>query len=134
MAEKKDEMIVKHPLEVRLTEEELKGFGKQIAGAIAKRTRIENELEDFKSQKKAELTAVESIITQCSQLLNSEKEFRLVECKVEFDWKGKGTKTTTRMDTGEVIRSEGISNEERQRFFPVGPIPLKDAKSKAAGE
>lgn len=73
------------------------------------------------------------MIARNAVLVNSEKEFRLVECKVEYDFGKKGLKTFTRLDTGEIVRSEPITNEERQQMLGTLPQP-KDQKSKAAGE
>lgn len=128
------DIVVKLPLEVRLTEAELKAAAKEMAEAINYKGRIENEMEAFKAQKKAETSAQEAIIARCAQLVNSEKEFRLVECRVEYDFAKKGTKTFYRLDNGEAVRTEQITNEERQRMIPGVPSGPKDGKSKASGD
>lgn len=118
-AEKKqEERIVRIPLEVRLTEKELKDASKALAEAINKRSIIESQLETFKAQKKAEVAAQDAVISANSVLVNSEKEFRLVECKIEYDFRKKGVKTFVRLDTGEIVKTEQITNEERQEFMP----------------
>lgn len=124
---KPEERIITVPLEVRLTEKELKTASKALAEAINKRTMIESQLETFKAQKKAEVAAQDAIISATSVLVNSEKEFRMIECKVEYDFAKKGVKTTVRLDTGEIINTQPISNDERQQFMP-GLKP--DPKSK----
>jgi hypothetical protein len=130
MKDASKQQIVKVPLEVRLTEAELKAAGKAMAEAINKRNRIEGEVETFKAQKKAELAAIEAEVSRNAVLVNSEKEFRLVECSVDYDFDKKGVKTYTRVDTGEIVRTEPITNEERQQMMPG----VRDGKSKAAGE
>jgi hypothetical protein len=124
-----DEIIVKVPLEVRLTDAELKTASKNMAEAINKRTRIVDEVETFRAQKKAELTAIAGVIAQNAVLVNSEKEFRLVECRLVYDF-SVGKKYTSRLDTGELVCTEQITNEERQQMMPG----VVDGTRKAAGE
>lgn len=113
-----DQVIVKLPLECRLTEAELKAASKELADALNKRAQADNQLETFKAQKKAEMAAFDATIAKNTVLVNSEKEFRLIECSVEYDFGRKNTKTFCRLDTGEVVKSEPITNEERQRLLP----------------
>ena len=105
------------PLECRLTEPEIKAAGKELAEALNHKTRIENELETFKQQKKAEVAAIDAIIARNTVLVNSEKEFRTVECEQRYDFDN-ALKTITRLDTGEIVRSEAITNAERQQLMP----------------
>lgn len=131
--EKKDEIVVKVPLEVRLTEAELKAAAKELAEASVRKGQLENDIETFKAQKKAEITALEAVIAKNVNLVNAEKEFRLVECRVEYDFGRRGVKTYYRLDNGESVRTEQITNEERQRMMP-GIAPSRSGKDKAAGE
>lgn len=48
-----------------------------------------------------------------TEKVNSEKEFRFVECEIEYDFK-KGTKTYRRKDTWDVHKTEPVTEEERQ--------------------
>lgn len=130
---KTEEIIVRLPLEVRLTEKELKAASKELAEALNKKNSIENDLETYKAQKKAEVTAQDAIIQKNMSLVNSEKEFRLVECRLEYDFDKKGIKSYFRLDNGELVRTEQITNEERQRLLPIPSVAV-DSKSRAAGE
>lgn len=134
MTDASQDIIVKLTVEVRLTEAELKAASKEMAEALNRKTQIEGSLEAFKAQKKAEVSAQDAVISRCANLVNSEKEFRLIECKVVYDFGKKGLKTFYRLDNGEAVRSEPISNEERQRMIPLGVVSPKDGKSKGAGE
>lgn len=104
---------VKMTLECRLTEEELKASSKTLADALRQRRGHESSLETFKSQMKAQITQLEGTINEMEGRINSEKEFRMVECEVTFDYQT-GMKTTVRKDTGEQVREEKITDEERQ--------------------
>lgn len=114
-------------MECRLTNEELKECAKKLAEAISRKTRIENSLESFKAEKKAEVQSCEGEISLMSEKVNSEKEFRGVDCSIEFDFK-KGKKTTKRKDTLEVFKVEDISDEERQEEL----LLQEKAKEKSA--
>lgn len=115
--EKKDQVIVKLPLECRLTEAELKTAGKELAEALSKKAQVESDIETFKQQKKAEVAALDAIVLKNTSLVKSEKEYRQVECEVTFDWK-RGKKEFARLDNGDIVRADDITNEERQQMFP----------------
>jgi hypothetical protein len=112
--------------EVILSEAELKACAKALAEALNGKTRIESEVTAFRAQKKAEQTQLESVIQKNTLLLNTGKEFRMVECEWDYDWKG-GKKTGRRVDTGEVVAKEEITIEERQLDFAP-----KEGKTKPA--
>lgn len=114
MATIADQMIVKLALECKLTEAELKAASKELADALNKRHQLEDQLETFKMQKKAEISAFDATIAKNTVLVNSEKEFRLIECRVEYDFGRKGIKSFYRLDNGELVKTEPITNEERQ--------------------
>lgn len=106
-------LIIIEPLEVRLTEREFKEASKNLAEALRTRNEIEAEIDSFRKQKKAEIAKIDATVAKCAQMVNSEKEFRNTECVVQFDWEA-GKKTTVRLDTGEIVRTQQISNAERQ--------------------
>lgn len=109
--------IINVPLECKLTEAEIHAAGKELADAINQRAQAENQLETFKQQVKAEIAQHDARIAKNTVLVSSEKEFRNVECEQVFDFNN-GLKTTTRLDTGEVIRTEPLTNAERQQMMP----------------
>jgi len=98
----------------KLTKEEVSEAGKALAEAIQRKVGIEQRLESFRSQAKADIAESEAVITKQTQLVASEKEFRLVNIEVTFDYKA-GKKWAVRTDTGEIIWTRLISNEERQQ-------------------
>lgn len=130
MSKTAEEIIVRIPMECALSDKELKSASKELAEALNQKGRIESDVETFKAQKKAEIAALDAVIAKNTILVNSEKEFRLVECRVMYDFT-KSKKTFVRLDTGEVIKTESITNEERQQFMPG---LSSDRKTKASGE
>ena len=105
-------------LECKLTAGELKDFSKQLAEAIAKKSRIESEMDTYKAQKKGEIQQMDGIILVMSEKVNSEKEWRPVECEVLYDF-GTGIKSYVRKDTGEECKTEVIPESERQEVLDI---------------
>lgn len=113
---KLDSRLVQMPLEVRLTEKELKTASKLMADAFQKKGQLEAEVETFKADIKAKVKELDEHIVCAAALVNTEKEYRIVECEESFDFE-KGLKTTVRLDTGEVVKTDKVTNEERQLFL-----------------
>ena len=101
-------------LECKLTEKELKDCSKKLAEAISRKTTIEDDIVTYKAQKKGELQEKEGTIKTMSEKVNSEKDWRSVQCEVFYDF-GSGIKKYVRLDTGEEIKVENINAFERQQ-------------------
>lgn len=107
-------------LACKLTPTELQEQSKILANAIRVKATKQDAIETFKAQAKAEITELEAIINKSSSLINAEIEFREVEVTVEYDWT-KGIKTFIRNDTGEQVKQENVSAEERQAQLNLEP-------------
>lgn len=100
-------------LPCKLTDSELIECGRKQSETISKIKRLEEELESYKTQKKADITLCESVIQATSDMINTGKTFRSVDCEIRWDFE-KGLKTWWRMDTGEQIRECKIPEHEMQ--------------------
>lgn len=116
MTSKDGKVAFRMNLEVVLTQQELNDRGRALASELNKREGIGNELNVFKAQKKSEIASVDNQIARNRLLINTGKEFRMVECDWIYDWKN-GKKTAHRNDTGEVVGREDITDDERQLDF-----------------
>lgn len=105
-------------LPCKLTQKEIYEAGKSLADALKRKSECEVRLESFKQQVKAEITTAEGEASKFQGLVASEIEYRMVEVEARFDFKA-GRKTIIRMDTGEIIRTENITEDERQRMLPL---------------
>ena len=103
-------------LECRLTDDEMKSCSKTLAESIRQRDQLLADIETFKAQRKAEIVALDGTIAKMSSMVNSEKEFRDVRCEVIFNFE-KGFKTYVRLDTGEEVKHDPITDAERQAEF-----------------
>lgn len=104
---------VRRNLECKLTDQELKEYSKRLADCVSRKSREEDSLKSYSTQAKAKIQSCDAEINLLSEKINTEKEYRMIDCTVEYDFK-KGIKSITRNDTDEVVDQEIISEEERQ--------------------
>src|SRR5688500_12251552 len=120
MEQRKDvrvEKITKN-LPCKLTETELKDFGRKLAVKCEDIAAEESRQKDQKSEMKARLDGMESERASLAIIVRRQEEQRDVEVSETFDYE-LGKVTQTRMDTGEEIRVRAMTNEERQQVLPV---------------
>lgn len=105
--------VIKDVLPVKLTDEErmqcadaLANALQGIADAKAKKRRIVKDLDK-------EIAEVEQESIELRDAVATGREYREVIVHRVYDYE-KATVTETRTDTGEVIRSRGMTDEERQ--------------------
>lgn len=104
---------VTQSLPVQLTQEEIV----EAARSLAKTT---NELRDCESRKMevtsqfaADLKKLKATTDSISIKISNGYEYKEVECAWALDY-AKDTKTLTRLDTGEVVRTAQLTIEDRQ--------------------
>ena len=98
-------------LECKLTDEELIECAKDQNAQIKQCLRLEGQKKAYNSQIKSEIETCEECISELSNKISSQAEYRHIECqKIEdFD---EGTVTVTRLDTGEVITDRKMTRVE----------------------
>lgn len=94
-------------LQCALTDEEKLRYGSEMSRHLNDLRQCEDSLASFKSQIKGEIETHEARINALSQKIYSGKEFRDVECEIEYDWEKK-TRHWIRTDTGEIFKEEPI--------------------------
>jgi len=112
------EKITKN-LACKLTDTELKEFGRKLATKCEDIASEESRQKDQKSEMKARLDGMEAERTSLAIVVRRQEEQRDVEVEEVFDYE-LGKVTQTRLDTGEEIRVRPMTNEERQQPLPVG--------------
>jgi hypothetical protein len=92
------------------------------AQALARKNRA---LAEFGLKKKAlssdlkkEEDDINGEIAKLARFVTDAYDFRMIDCRVMFDSPEDGMKTIVRIDTGEVVRSERMSDDEKQRDLP----------------
>lgn len=105
-------------LEVELTPEELRECSNLMADAWRQKSRSEENLKSVSTQIKSEITAAEAKINKYAEMVNSRKEFRDVECRIEWDFTAK-VKTYIRVDTNAIVKVVPISESELQEEIEI---------------
>lgn len=103
-------------LPVKLTQEEIIENAKKLAKATNDLRDAETRKAEVVSQLTADCKRLKSAADSLSLLISNGYEYRNIECELIYDF-NKGTKTLTRIDTGEIVRTVEISIEERQGTF-----------------
>lgn len=104
-------------LKCEFTREELEEFAGQMARAVAEQEAASADLESVKTQIKYRITEASGTITSSAEKIRSGYEYRPVDVTTTKDFID-GTVTAARHDTGEVILSRKMTDEERQIAFP----------------
>ena len=100
-------------LECILTDQEKLNYSKQLSESVSKKTRSEEHLKSFQTQSRAEITACDATINLLAEKLNTGKEYRGVECEIEYNFETK-ERVWRRKDTGEIARQDIIPEKELQ--------------------
>jgi hypothetical protein len=110
MRKNKKETLV---LECILTDKEKLAYSKDLGDSLSQMKRGEEKLKSFQTQAKAELAGLDAKINSLADKVNTGREHRDVECEVVLDFKNK-EKVWTRTDTGEIAKSDIITEKELQ--------------------
>ena len=113
---KRERMLVRKvtkALPVKLTDDEVLQYGRDIARAYGDKARIESEFDSVKADYKGKISEQESIVEKLSPRVHSGIETRDVECEEVKNWTA-ATVRVTRLDTHEVIESRPMREDEKQ--------------------
>jgi hypothetical protein len=101
-------------LPCKLTEDEMKQRGKDLATAHTSLKVLEQRKKEFNDQNKSQVAGVEARIEILSQEINTGIEHRDVPCFWRFDDPVEGQKSLIREDTFELIRIEEMNTDDMQ--------------------
>jgi len=121
-----DTKKVTQKLRCLLTADEKIEAGRELAEATNELTAIEEDKAQIVADFKHRTSAAEARIGVLSNKLRSGYEFRDVECEVRFDTPEKGQKQVVRLDTDEIVATNPMSEEEKQRELPLEEQPTKE--------
>jgi hypothetical protein len=103
-------------LECRLTDQEKLDYGRENAVLQIMIDQKRLALKEIRDRYNAEISASESRILVLSRALDSGKEYRPIECRIERDW-NRGRKLWFRNDTGEIAKDDIIPEDELQEHI-----------------
>jgi len=105
-------------LPCQLTEDEIRLYGMKIAEELPKEALLDNELKEFKDQVNANKSKIHAEIMDLTNRVNMKKEYREVECTIKYNFE-REEKIWIRLDTGEIVKKEGIPATEMQEVLPL---------------
>ena len=105
-------------LPVRLTQDELLDRAAELAGVVEDYSTEEARQTDVKAQLKARLTELDAKRRQLAIVVARKEEYRDVRCEVLADL-DRMLAHTMRTDTGEIVGSRPLTDEERQDGLPL---------------
>ena len=122
------------------TDAELLATGKQLGEATNKKARIEEELQQVKSQFKFKIDEQDATIGKLTSAVTTGYEMRNVPCTVTLNKPKNGKKTIVRDDNGKEVAVENMTQDEMQETLdletakPKGTPVLSEADGEKAKE
>jgi flagellar motor switch protein FliM len=101
-------------LPVLYTQEEMDEKRDRLSTAMLQYDAVEEEKKVAASKYVEDMKALRGEMRQLSKAIHRKGEDRSTDCIVKFHDPSLGFKTIVRLDTGEVIRTEAMSDDERQ--------------------
>ena len=121
----------KENLKTKLSKSELEEYAKSLSEKYIEHGQLEIDKKGVVAEYKAKTDTLEGQLSLLSQKVSTQHEWRDVECHWGYNWKT-DKKVLVRQDTGEVVREEKITTNDRQKLFPLEKKEEKktDAKTK----
>lgn len=101
-----------------LTTNELLAYGQKMADSTQEIRSLEDQLTSVKKDFQARIDQQDAEVGRLSSALRSGYEHRDTDCELIMNWTDKTVKLV-RLDTGEVIRSRVMSDDEKQMPLDV---------------
>lgn len=101
-------------LKVIFGEDELKEFSGQLARATEELCAAEEEKKAITAQFKERTESAKMTALALSRKINSGYDMRYVDCELKMDDPRVGEVTIIRLDTGEIVRTRPMTDEECQ--------------------
>lgn len=101
-------------LQCELTQSEFMDRSKELATNHGEQTKLESD----KATLSGKISKVKKEILRISRVVEAGKENREIECKWNFDYEH-GEKSLIRRDTGEIIATKSLTQQEMQTELPL---------------
>jgi len=118
-------------LPVKLSDDELLERGKQLVESMRKTAVAEAEREADNKKRKGDIALMEEVTSRLASIIRDGQEDREVECELRKDFEHSSV-TTVRTDTGEIVDTRVMDNEERQEQMFERQTHREPAKGKGA--
>lgn len=102
-----------------LPSDELRLLGSTLANTFSELRSAEDEKKAVVTQCKAKIDAIKARATEIAGKVSSGFEMTDIQCEIRYDQPSPGMKSTVRLDTGEVINVDPMTDAERQTELPL---------------
>jgi hypothetical protein len=107
-------------LECVLSSSEVLVRSKRMVEAMKERKQKEDNLDSIKESIKGDIADIDILIEDLANQVSTSRESQPVKCVTRYYW-GTGRKEVVRLDTGEIVEVERISDAERQQHLELIP-------------
>lgn len=97
----------------KLTQQEVAEKAHRLSEHLVMRAKLISEMKNAAQNFKSKIKSLEEDIYILTEKVWLEREDRLVECEIDYDFKS-GRKSYTRLETGEIYKTDAITDSERQ--------------------
>ena len=111
------------------SKDEIDEMNKRLARQTQALRHKEGEKKAITAQFSSEIESIDAELGSLADKLNSGFEHRQMKCVVNFDW-DKGKKHAIHPETGEIVQTQDISDEERQGKLSVDDEAKQQKKKK----
>lgn len=105
-------------LKYEFTRREIQELGTELARATQEAAELEQRKKEITASLKSEIEAKAGTMARLARLVTTGYEHRDVECAVKFHEPKTGVKTIIRLDTGETVRVDPMTEKELQQSLP----------------
>jgi hypothetical protein len=105
---------IQQELECTLNEAELNERGQRMSSAMLKYDEVEAAKKEAVKDYSEEMKALRGQMRELPRVIRRRSEIRTVTCGVQFHMPEVGMKRVIRLDTGEIVRDEVMTVDERQ--------------------
>lgn len=109
---------IKQTLICDLTDKERQDYGLPLATALGDREDIETEKKKHADHFKDRIAGLQAKADELSRKVRDGKEWRDVDCRVFYGQPDKQHKQTIRLDTGEVVKTDRMTDSDLQLVMP----------------
>lgn len=108
-----EERFTRH-LPVKFTEDQLRSKAEELASKYSRVVRMEDEKKSVAAGYKSRIDVLLAEINLLATHVSEKCEYQNIGCRAFFDSPHYGEKTIYRCDTGEIVGTEAMTNEDRQ--------------------
>jgi hypothetical protein len=95
-----------------LTDEEIRLKSQEVGEAVIQQASIESAKKEANKEFGEQLATLRQRMRMLANQIRSRTEMRMVQCQIEFHVPQVGFKRTVRLDTGEVVKEQPMTEDE----------------------